>query len=155
MTGAEIVFKKGQEYYLFKVRHDGYFVEEYFKDQKNAFKYEFSKSMEEFIKSFMKTYGSPDAEVDTFFPQGFKTTITEPVDFLNEEDLAQITEKIEKKLEEECKKLKLDTDEEGLFCGYGDYCVFLDFDQKLVFGFYDNNSEPVILNEKLKPISFN
>lgn len=155
MTGAEIVLKQGDNYILFKIRHDGYFVEEYFKDSKMAFKHSFQDTMPNFIKEFMNEYGDPQYEIETFYPQGFSTSLPKNYDFKDlyqKGTLGEFTDLLLENLSKDCLLKTIDPDEEGLFCGYQDYCIFLDFDQKLIFGFLNDDDDEVIFDENFKEV---
>ena len=156
MTGATVILKQGLDYVLFKMRHDGYFVQEYFKDKKQAFKQPLDKAIVEMMKSFEKQYNCtyPDEySIETSYPYGFKTKLNDKFDLYDPSSFNSLEAKLEEQMIKDCTKKNKDPDEEGLFCGYGDYLVILDYDTKEVFGLISEVSDDlVVFDENFKVI---
>lgn len=142
MTGLELICKQGSSMILFKVRHDGYAIEEFLTKKRvsNIFNLTPRQVMDDFIDWFFdpKKYGPvQDGDIDTMFPRGFEfSKIEEAEDPFEYFEQASITSN---KLYEEGKiKTPLGEDYDGFQCGYQDYMILIDFDKKEIFNSSDD-----------------
>lgn len=126
MTGCELIVVENGIACLFKLRHDGYAVNEYFIDQKMIFQGDMNQHMQGFFDYYDKNYKSndPDDEIQTAYPQGYTDTFNNSINSL--QDFLDLQNELESNLEQ------ID-DEDGLLCGYCDYNVFIDLDKNIVF----------------------
>lgn len=153
-TPGTLVLKKGNEYILFKVRHDGFEIENFFKNKKMAFENTFEETIPEFLK-FFYPQGFPDYAVKTLFSEGFKTTLKENFDLLilkrNKTPsiyiITILIKKIEANLKTYLKSRNIEYD--GLLGDYGDG-ILLDFDSKLLFGLTTNSGKERVYDQDLK-----
>jgi len=128
MTGAEILIKQGEDCVLGKVRHGGDDIIDYIKEKDDKlFDISFDNMWKEYYAWRIKDFSDIciQSEIQSKYQKtGFKGKITKsdvPIEQFSKTcyDLEQEIEKID--------------DNDGLLCGYGDYHVMIDCDDKKVY----------------------
>lgn len=140
-TGGTLIIKQGNDFVLYKVRHDGYALDEHFKDNKQSFIGNIDQVLQGFINYFNATYFHQGYEIETQFTNGFKLndpslTVTTWEDFAD----------VEVKLEEEIENIDPD---DGYLCTYGGN-IWVDLDKQEVCGFLDNNDNYEVFDSSYK-----
>lgn len=131
-TGGTLVIKQGNDFVLYKVRHDGYALDEHFKDSKQAFIGNIDQVLQGFIDYYNKNYSHPGYEIETLYQNGFKFT-----DYnLNINSWVDFTDIV---IEAESRIESVDPDD-GYLCEYGVY-VYIDLDSQQICGFLDSNDD--------------
>ena len=125
MTGLEIIAVQGDKKCIFKVRHDGYLIEDYIKE----FEFPQGNTIEEAVLHFKNWFESGPwgyDELETNFPNGFSFTT-------KTKEFEEILLESHSLMNDFAKKNPIGEDEEewdGLCCSYGDYQVFFNIDTK-------------------------
>ena len=125
MTGASILIKQGNVFLLGKVRHTGYDVKKFFYGTK-PFK---TNSIHEMWKNYLtfrrKDYSedSLKAEIISDYDDGFCQEFLEEQEVKTVDDFLNVTYKIE------C-LIRSSNPDDGYLCGYSDYLVFVNCDNK-------------------------
>lgn len=137
MTGATVVIRRGTDFIMCKVRHDGMDVLDFF-DRKNFF--DLFPVYREPIKEYLRARYDPSNpfvadEIQTDFKEGFSCQLVGDFEVYDYTSFENLLDRIVEKLHEI-------SPEDNLDCSYVDYCILVDYNLGEVF---DARKEEVLV----------
>jgi len=147
MTGAEVIIKQGNKCILGKVRHDGYDVDEFFKDA--IFELAPDKIWPGY-QQYRKDVGCyfEGEEIETHYEDGFPFDFESDIDVYKEPNRWFNTAM---ECAESLLRTEHDANEEGYICSYGDYRFIVDYDNKKIIDTSDELEIPAQRSSNLSP----
>ncbi len=151
MAGSELIIKKNNMYWIYKIPIHGGCLENFIIDQRNSFQYSPEELLKKFISFYEVNFYRSNVELNSFYPQGFKTRL-EGFTVNSALDIAELMFHLENLLFEKIISLNLDPHcEEMLECLNENGTLLVDYDQEKIFGFLNEAGDFVIFDKDYKP----